>query len=375
MFPMIDARAAGSAYEQGRIHGSAAAQQVRHSRATYGRLFEACGVPWDEACRRARRMVPAIEALDPSFIDELRGIADGSGLSLDDVLALNCRTEILPPEFLDARNKQAAAVFDEGECTAVAVSPRASADGSTWLAQNWDWIGTQRDALVLLRGHAWRDGRPGREFLTLTEGGMLAKIGLGVGPEADRVAVGLNIIRSRHDGERAAVPVHPLLRHLMTQPSLAAVRARLDELQASHGFGAGSDAPAADTQGDVAAFEVSPRGWEEWPPADGVMTHTNHFLCERLAPIQQPTSGLLSSEPRLQTADRHMARRPVGVDDLKALLRDEGNGYLSVCRHPDPSLEPDGRVESVAGVIINVEQCAMWVAPNVPSTVEFQRVH
>jgi isopenicillin-N N-acyltransferase-like protein len=109
------------------------------------------------------------------------------------------------------------------------------------------------------------------------------------------------------------------------------------------------------------------------------MTHTNHFLCDALVPIQQPTTAYLSSEMRLQTARRHTVGRPVGFAALQALLRDEGDGaggagYLAVCRSPDPSIEPDGRVESVAGVIMCVEDRAMWVAPGVPSTVDFERV-
>ncbi|MBK8740163.1 MAG: hypothetical protein IPM02_11800 [Betaproteobacteria bacterium] len=47
-------------------------------------------------------------------------------------------------------------------------------DSKTWLAQNWDWIGAQLPAVVLLRV----TGEDGRYLLTLTEAGMLAKIGM-----------------------------------------------------------------------------------------------------------------------------------------------------------------------------------------------------
>ena len=150
-------------------------------------------------------MQDAISALDPSFLDEMRGIAQGAGVRFEDILALNCRTEILPAEFLgvpatqeenksspridsrplSAAQRQAASVFGEGECTALALKPSASAEGNTWLAQNWDWIGTQRQALVLLKGRAWNQAKPdqaepappshtipGREFLTLTDRAM-----------------------------------------------------------------------------------------------------------------------------------------------------------------------------------------------------------
>jgi isopenicillin-N N-acyltransferase-like protein len=380
MFPVIGTRPAGGAREQGARYGRQCAGRIAHSSDTDARRFATCVLSWAQACDRALAMQSAIRALDPALLEEMRGFAEGSGLAYADILALNCRSEILPADCLGADAARASSVFEQGECTAVGVTPAASADGKTWLAQSWDWIGTQRDALVLLRGHAWNDAGRGCEFLTLTEAGRLAKIGMGVGPEPDRIAVGLNIIRSRHDGERAAAPVHPLLRHLMTMPSLAAARARMDTIQASFGFGAGSDAPVADTAGEVAAFEVSPRGWSERPAADGVMIHTDHFLCEPLVPIQQPTCAFLSSEARLATAARHTVARPVGIDDPRRLLRDEsgaadeGNPDMAVCRSPDPSLAPDDRMESVVGVIMCVQDRAMWIAPGVPSTEDFGRI-
>jgi isopenicillin-N N-acyltransferase like protein len=412
MFNIIDTLHAESAKEQGFLYGQLCSTQILHSRETYSRLFASCGISWQQACDKARAMQDAISALDPSFLDEIHGIAEGAGVRYEDILALNCRTEILPAEFLGvaatpidnnfsqksgsppltSAQKEAAAVFGEGECTALALTPGASGDGQTWLAQNWDWIGTQRQAVVLLKGRSWSHTNsaakntletnphqtgvvtPGREFMTLTEAGMLAKIGLGVGPETNRVAIGLNIVRSQHDGEKPAIPVHALLRHLLTQPSLKAIRARMNDLAQSFGFGAGSNVPCADTAGEVASLEVSPRGWQEWPAEDGVMTHTNHFLSEPLKPIQQPTSGLLSSEPRLATAKRHALNKPMRQADLEALLRDETNGYLAVCRHPNPELAPDARVESVAGVMINVTARSMWIAPDVPSKVAFERV-
>ncbi len=420
MFNIIDTLHAQSAKEQGFLYGQLCSAQILHSRETYSRLFANCGISWQQACGKALAMQAAISALDPSFLDEMRGIAQGAGVRYEDILALNCRTEILPAEYLgaaatQANNKsplasdrqrispaqrQAASVFGEGECTALALMPAASTDGKSWLAQNWDWVGTQRQALVLLKGRAWSrpkseelaraeveasagvsvgaliPGReiPGREFITLTEAGMLAKIGLGIGPELERVAIGLNIVRSRCDGEKPAIPVHALLRHLLTQPSLEAIRARMNQLASGFGFGAGSNVPCTDTAGEVASLEVSPRGWQEWPAENNVMTHTNHFLSEPLKPIQQPTSGLLSSEPRLATAKRHSLKRPIDRLDLEALLRDESEGFLSVCRHPNPELAPDASMESVAGVIINVTDRAMWVAPDVPSKVAFERV-
>ena len=380
MFPTIDVLQHSSAHARGLAYGRAAAGQTAHSVATYARLFASCGIPWAEAARRSRAYLPVIEALDASLVDELHGIAEGSGQPIDAILALNCRTEILPASYLDdagahdlAANAAAAALAanrsaglqDWSECTAMCVAPEASADGAAWFAQNWDWIGRQRAALVVLK----TVDAAGQRITTLTEAGMLAKIGLN---EAG-FALGLNIVRSLHDGARPGVPVHVLLRHLLSCASVADARERLQAIAAlaGPGFGSSSNIPCADAPGDVACFEVAPAGWAEVKPANGTIVHTNHFLCEALLPQQAPVGAAVSSAPRLATAARHAARPRLGLVELQAFLRDESDGYLSICRSPNPAWPLESRMESVAGIIIRPRSRQIWIAPDVPSRVAF----
>ncbi|MFM8575745.1 MAG: C45 family autoproteolytic acyltransferase/hydrolase [Limnohabitans sp.] len=387
MFPSTWIAPGLSGMVRGRQQGQAVRAQALHSRNTYARLFAHCGIDWATACERALAYRPVIEALDPELMQEIGGLAEGSGLGLTEVLALNCRTEILPPGFLgtatvDARlalaSNRAAGLPDwlendaldpaaeDGECTAMVVNPTAAQDGQTWLAQNWDWLGRQRQALVLLETSAPQ----GTRFITLTEGGMLAKIGM----NAHGFALGLNILRSHDDGRRPGVPVHVLLRHLLGFPSVAAVRQELERIGRTLGFGAASNIPCADANGEVACFEVAPAGWAELRPEQGVAVHTNHFVCDSLLGAQAPMGQTLSSQPRLDTAGRHARNVPLGFDALQTFLRDESDGHLSICRSPDPALPPEGRVESVAGIIMNTTTREIWIAPDVPSRCAFEPI-
>lgn len=374
MFPTIDVRSHASAHARGLAYGRAAAAQTAHSIATYARLFAFCGISWGEARDRALGYLPVMRALDPDLEQELQGIATGSGQPFDAVLALNCRTEILPANYLGgtlevadaalAANR-AAGLQDWSECTAMCVAPEASAEGHAWFAQNWDWIGRQRAALVILK----TVDAAGRRITTLTEAGMLAKIGL----NDAGFALGLNIVRSVRDGDAPGLPVHALLRHLLSCGSLAEARERLRALQAL-GFGAASNIPCADASGDVACFEIAPAGWAELKPTQGVVVHTNHFLCESLLPQQAPMGSVVSSAPRLATAALHAARPPIGFEALQTFLRDESDGTLSICRSPDEAIPVEARVESVAGIIINPQARQMWIAPDVPNRVAFSLV-
>lgn len=376
-----------SAHDRGLFYGQAARVQTLHSRNTYARLFASCGISWASACNKAMAYRDVIEQLDPSLVLEMEGTALGSGLALSEIMALNCRTEILPANFLSDATHQAEAALQanrdaglpdwlgeapidpaaaEGECTAMVVAPSASREGHTWLAQNWDWMGRQREALVLLHSR----NEAGQRFTTLTEGGMLAKIGM----NTLGFALGLNILRSLGDGLRPGVPVHVLLRHLLGCASLDAARAELARIGSSLGFGAASNVPCADAQGHVACFEVAPAGWGEVQPSCGVVVHTNHFVCESLLSAQAPLGLALSSQPRLATAQQHAAQSHIDQSELENFLRDETDGHLSICRSPDMKLPPEGRVESVAGVIMNTHTRQMWIAPDVPKRCAFELV-
>jgi isopenicillin-N N-acyltransferase-like protein len=154
---------------------------------------------------------------------------------------------------------------------------------------------------------------------------------------------------------------------------VAHARERLTQI-ATLGFGAASNIPCADAQGQVACFEIAPAGWAELKPENGVVVHTNHFMCDPLLDEQSPMGLALSSQPRLDTAAVHAAQKGLGLDKLQAFLRDESDGFLSICRIPDPALPPEGRVESVAGIVMNTHTRQMWIANDVPSRVAFQAI-
>ena len=353
MFPILDLH--GSAYERGRLHGERARARVERSLANYARLFEFCGMPWVEAQRRAAAFRDLIGEFDAALLEEIEGIARGAGRTVEEILALNVRTEILPPSYLGGP--------DSGECTAIAVSPGASATGGTLLAQNWDWVGAQREALVLLRVREGKDPA----CLTLTEAGMLAKIGL----NGQGLGVCLNILRSTFDGAQPGVPVHVLLRALLKRSGVRDAIAFASRLS----FGGSSNVLCADRGGDAASLEFSPKGLRAVRGDGATLCHTNHFIHPETAGWQAMLADNLSTIPRLERARQHAAARAKhSIEDLKRVLRDESQGLLSICRRPDASLPAEARIESVASVIMDLARAVMHIAPDVPSRAEYQPV-
>ncbi len=378
MFPVLELD--GEPFARGMACGRAARTQIGGSARCYAAMFASCGIDWTTAQQRAAEFRDIIEGCGGGIIEEIEGLAAGSGLKVNEILALNCRTEILPPSFLGmeyahsdvakARNA-AMGLFDIGECTSVAVAGTRCADGHTRVAQNWDWVGFQRQNVIALRVH--RDGWP--DYVTLTEAGIVAKIGV----NEHGVGVGLNILRATDDREGLGIPVHIFQRMALDCADVKSVVALARSLK----FAASSNAILGDPSGHVTSLEYSPSGAVALSPDHGVVAHTNHFCDSRLAERQAPLTQMLTTEPRLQCADRHIADWPDLIDDvhLAILLRDEsGDGvatgtdarYGAICRHPDPASPPELRVESIFGVIIDCDERSMVVAPGIPSQVDFE---
>ena len=370
MFPIVETT--GSAFERGRQHGERASERVGRSIATYARLFAYCGMDWREAQQHALPYRDVIGSFDATLLEEIEGIAAGADRKTEEVLALNSRTEILPPSYPGdpapqwkavAERNRGAGIPDWGECTALAVPRGTSATGGTLLAQNWDWLGQQREALILLR----TTENDGTGVLTLTEAGMLAKIGL----NSHGFGVCLNILRSRDDGSRPGVPVHVLLRALLRRRSVADAI----EFAGKLSFGASSNVHCADVSGDCAGLECSPRGLYVVRGQGTTLCHTNHYLCVEPQAFENVLAASLSTLPRLARAGALVSGRTrLSLAYLQRVLRDESDGYLSICRQPDPALVPELRIESVAGVIMELDRRVMHVAPGVPSATGFSAI-
>src|SRR4051794_37804657 len=101
--------------ERGEAFGRALAPQVRHTVATYRRMFDETNAP-----------VPDHIEIPQYQREEIAGIAKGAGVDERDLVAVNARTEVLA---------------GSDECSVI------GAGGL--LAQNWDWHPDLSDSTVI----------------------------------------------------------------------------------------------------------------------------------------------------------------------------------------------------------------------------------
>ena len=364
MTPRI--RLAGTPYERGRQYGARARGQVHLSVQAYQRVFtHYAGWDWPEVCRAAAAFETPIAVFRPAYLDEMRGIADGAGLDLADVLAINVRTEVM----FAAKARQAPLAARvrhwPAECSAFALVPApGAAQPATLLGQNWDWLLHSAQTLVVLEVR--QDDGP--DFVTVVEAGLLAKAGL----NAAGLGLVTNALVTDADTGTPGLPYHVLLRAIL---DCATVTEALQVLQAGmrsssanyligHASGAALDVEAA--PGDFTRL---------YPqlPDQGLLLHTNHFLSPRLHPVDVSLWAMPSSAVRLQRL-RAGAAGAATLDDFRALLADHADYPHSICSHPDPADHPLEQGATIASVLMDLTARRLWLAAGHPCQAPYREL-
>jgi isopenicillin-N N-acyltransferase like protein len=358
MTPRI--RVEGTHYERGRQYGAQARAQVHLSVQAYGRVFaHYAGWDWADVRRAATAFEAPVAAFRPAYLDEMRGIADGAGLDLADVLAINVRTEVM----YAAKARQAPLTArgqgrqPPAECSAFAVAPDpGAAQSATLLGQNWDWLLHSAQTLVVLE--ARQDDGP--DFVTVVEAGLLAKTGL----NAAGLGLVTNALVTDADTGTPGLPYHVLLRAIL---DCATVTEALQVLQAGP-RSSSANYLIAHASGAALNVEAAPGDFTRlYPlyPEHGVLLHTNHFLALQLEPVDVSLWAMPSSAVRLQRL-RAGSRTPATLEDFRALLADHADYPHGLCCHPDPAEHPLEQGATIASVLMDLTARRLWLAAGNP---------
>jgi isopenicillin-N N-acyltransferase like protein len=314
-------RLTGTPYEMGLQHGKLLADQIRELSEI--RLNLACRfasehgveVSRDDCLKLARVHLPIHEEHCPEIVDEWRGIAEGAGMPIEDIFFANALTD-----FQDVL-WQFPGVEVHG-CTSFLLGPEATASGSALIGQTWDMHASAERFISIF--HRTPNDAP--ESLTLTTAGCLTLIGV----NSAGIAVGNTNLRPTD--ARPGVIYLALLHQALRQTEWRdAVSVTTDTPRASghnyimaHESGARSDIETTGTQHEEFSLDAP------W------YVHSNHYLSEKLKPLEDPTVQRGSTEHRLaRLAARFEANaNPLTPEGLRNLLADhEGGDELGICRH------------------------------------------
>lgn len=361
-YPRI--RVSGTAFERGEQYGRLAKEQVRHSRRGYEKSFAAKSVSWPQAVAQAREYQPAIEEFFPEIWQEVLGIAEGSGLPWEDILAVNCRTEILWRALRETteRTSRRAAAERQGECSSFAIAPTHTASGRTLVGQNWDWLIHGFDSVVLLEV----EREDGPNYITIVEAGLLGKTML----NEHGLGLAVNTLATSVDGDAPGVPFHVLLR------ALADCKHAFDavELLAATPRAAAGNYVIGSAGGAILNIETGPGGIENLnlqSAEHGKVMHTNHFLDplhrgHDLAPLAMSDSYVRLGRLRQMIGVEAPA---VTIGQLDAALRDHTDAPGSICCHPDTRSESAAQWSTVMSVVMDLESRTLHLSEGNPCSV------
>jgi len=334
-------------HERGVELGRHFSREIAHTVAAYRTLFETRATGPFDVDLWSDRAWTAIQRLAPVHADEIAGIAEGAGLDPRQVASVNARTEILV----------AANPTGQTECSTVVSLPPGKPPVAV---QTWDWYDAMSDGWF-----AWTIPMPdGRIVQTVTEFGMLAKIGVN-----DRgVGVMLNMLHHANDADEVATgeighPVHLLSRAILDDASSVAEAVAIASAPRTS---ASTSLTVLDDRGGAASVELFPGGPGVFEPTDVVLVRTNHFVSAAgREGCLASTIGVSTEIRREHLVEAFAARRPESTPDVLAAMTHHADG-AGVCRHPIPGTAEPLWTRTLATVSLDVAHRGLGVAENGP---------
>ena len=240
-------------YERGVQYGLQASDLIKKALNGYKRHFDkAIGFGWGDIVKKSNLYIPYTEKYYPDELSEMRGIASGSGVSDEEIMALNCRYEILK--------------LKPHECTTGVLLQEVTKERKVYLLQNWDyrpWV--ERHAIIV----DIDDGR-GTHIIGVTEAGQLVRNGM------NNYGIGLcaNNLTSIYDTGEIGAPVTFVRRKALNCNNY-------EDLWRTVFYadrGVSCNFILASKNNSAIDLEATPGAVFSVNPESGILTHANHMI-------------------------------------------------------------------------------------------------
>lgn len=341
-------------YERGRQYGRQAIREIHSGIRGYERHFsKSVDMTWEQIRENSGRYIPLLEVECPEELAEARGIADGSGVDFGDIMALNCRYEILK---LPAK-----------ECSSVSALPEATGTGRTYLAQNWDYRPWVMENSVIISA----DNGQGTRVLGITEGGQLVRNGM----NSHGIGICANNLTSVSDGAGIGIPVTFLRRKALGAHTFE----EADSVISCGKRSVSCNYMLASLDGRAVDLETTPAQIFRMEPTEGVLTHANHMIAGAAA-CTHKGAKFRDSVLRRRIMERYGS---VDIPWIMECLRDHerASGPLSgpdaleaICTHvPMGDYDPDRDWQTIASVIYDLCGGCAYICKGTPCSGSYAR--
>jgi isopenicillin-N N-acyltransferase-like protein len=321
-------RARGTHRELGRQHGEQAARQIK---AHIEMMRARPKLSEEQFKHRVAAFQHMFEQHCPHLLDEMRGLAEGAGVTLEDAMLCSIRGEL--------------SSAPAAGCTTYAIGRRGSAGHEVIAGQNAD-LGSQMIPLAYVL-HLQPQNKP--EVLIWTFGGMLGYHGMNSAGVA-------HFSNALSGGPRSqfGMPEYVYERLMLECSSTEQVINVLRKLP----LASNENFMICDREGNIADAEATTAGPEVLlDQGAGYLAHTNHFLCDRYSTAENLKLSLPDSAPRHERINALIKSRygSIELDDIKRFLSDHSGYPTSICRHASD-------MQTVASMISEPVQRRMHVA-------------
>ncbi|NLK95998.1 MAG: acyl-CoA--6-aminopenicillanic acid acyl-transferase [Clostridiales bacterium] len=340
--PVIEV--SGNSYEIGFQYGSKAKKYIDVTINVYKNMFmEFSNINWETAKKIALKFEKDILDFNPEFLQEIRGIADGSGYEYEEILALNVRSELV---------FQGTHLTSDG-CTSLVATSDTTNNKKTYIGQNWDWKVKILGGVVLLK--VKKDGKPA--LATMTEAGIVGKIGM----NANGIGVCFNAL-SVNDTP-SGVPIHIILRSILEQETFEMAM----NIVSNTKIGCPANIVIASEYGEAIDFEIEIDDFEAIYPKDGILTHTNHYTSLKLPKCNRKDTAKCKFPDtfiRKGRADKiiNESARHVTLRDIKSVFTNHTDPSSSICHHEENNGPDGGGIGTVFSIIMDLQEREMHIS-------------
>ena len=338
----------GTPYEIGRQYGEAARGNIIRSIDTLvARVAEGDKATKEELLLNTRKYLPVVEKFDPELIQQLRGQADGAGVTFDEVFVLRCWFEL---RFYYMHLTTL--------CTSFAVTGKATRDGKAIVGQNFDVLpGVSLDMVRIKRNDGSRE-----LSLVFWGGGELTLTSAGLG-------IVLNVVLSPTKEQRLNVPCCCLMPKVMRQKRVGDALSVL----CTHGRSM-LHYMLASAEGDIFSIETHPTSFNVEQPTNDVLVHGNHYVDARFKMGDNEIPEVRGSTyVRTQRLNRLIERDHGDLTPQKMMefMSDHNNHPHAICGHPNEEMPLYARSMTVSSVIMVPEDKVMYATCGPPCEYEY----
>ena len=301
----------------------------------------------EEVISNAMKFFPAVQKFDPYLVEIMRGQADATRLSLEEIFTQKCFNELT----FSYNNISGLS----GLCTSFAATGKATQDGKTILGQNIDFL--PEAPIDLLKVHHANGIQQFILSFSNSSEFIFSSVGIGMCANA---TIGKNYSFN--------IPVGCYLPRVMREKNIHDAMDVLKQVARGLGY-----YHLADKDGNMLGIESIHNDFELLYPERDMMLHSNHYLTERFkgedtAPQLQPDS--YHRLDRIHSlVDQYYGH--INIEIIKKILADHDQNPYSICRHIDSTVPISST--TLASFIMMPEEGTIYIAAGNPCEYEYVR--